>query len=304
MTSWLAASPSGAMAAEARTITIAGSGIYPESVTSTQAGDVIFGSMGKGGVYRAKPGETVATLWIDPAKMNLVSVLGVLADEPSNTLYVCSSGDGAPPDRADVLSAVRTFDLKTGAPKGSYPMPGGRGALCNDFAIGKDGTVYVAETLVGQVLRLKKGARALEVFVKDDRLAGADGVALGGDGALYINSFTHNRFVRVAVNADGSAGAVTPLTTSIPLDHPDGLRSLGAMRFLQAEGGGRIDLVTVSGDKALITPLKTGEPGLVGMTVTRGKVWAVDGKLAYRNDPALKGQDPGPFEAEALPLPK
>ena len=293
-----------AIAAEAQTITFAETGIFPESVTSTRAGDIIFGSMAKGGVYRAGPGQTVATLWIDPARSGISSILGVFADEASNTLYVCSVAGGAPPDKADALSAVRTFDLKTGDPKGSYPMPGGSKALCNDFAVAKDGSVYIAETRGGQVLRLKPGAGAPEVFVKDDLLAGADGIALGADGNLYVNSFTKYRFVRVGVNKDGSAGAVTELTPSIPLEHPDGLRSLGGLRFLQAEGAGRIDLVTVSGDAAAITPLKTGEPGLTSMTVARGKVWAINAKLAYRQDPALKGQDPGPFTAEALALPK
>ncbi len=300
----LAAGAPAAMAADAGTITFDGPGIFPESMTATKAGDLIFGSSAKGGVYRARPGETVASLWIDPAKTPMGGVLGVYADEPSSTLYVCSIGGGAPPDKADAYSEVLSFDLKTGALKASYPMPGGRKALCNDFAVGKDGSVYVAETIGGQVLRLKKGAAALEVFAKDDKLAGADGIAFGSDGNLYVNSFTKYRFVRLAVGKDGTAGAITELTPSAPLDHPDGMRSFGGMRFLMAEGAGRIDVVAVKGDALTVTPVKTGEPGLTSMAVTRGKLWFINAKLAYRQDPALKGQNPEPFTAESQDIPK
>ncbi len=107
------------------------------------------------------------------------------------------------------------------------------------------------------------------------------------------------------MNKDGSAGAITELTPSVPLSQPDGLRAMGGMRFLQAEGGaGRIAVVTVSGDTATITPIKQDEPGLTSMTVARGKVWALNAKLNYMRDKTLQGQDPGTFKAEAVDLPK
>ena len=157
----------------------------------------------------------------------------------------------------------------------------------------------------GAVHRLKKGGTALEEWIKDPKLAGADGVAVGGDGAVYVNSVFASKLFRVAVNKDGSAGAVTELIPSMTMSQPDGLRALGGLRFLQAEGGtGRIDLVTISGDAATITPIRQNEPGLTAMTVARGMVWALNGKLNYMRDKTLQGQDPGPVGAEALDLPK
>jgi hypothetical protein len=295
-----------AYAAGPSPIVIDDQNVFPESLTATAAGDLIIGSSSKGAIYRAKTGAATAAVWIDPKVSGMSALLGVYADEPSHTLYACSAALGAPPDKADSLSALRTFDLSTGAAKAAYPMPGGAKALCNDIATAKDGTAYVSETLGGQVLRLKRGSSALEVWIKDPRLAGVDGIAIGGDGAVYVNTVTTGHMFRIPVAADGSAGMITQLMPTAPLAGPDGLRSLGGMRFLQAENrAGNIEVVTVSGDQATITPIKTGEAGLTSAAVVKGEVWAINAKFAYRSDPALKGKDPNPFTVEPVgTLPK
>lgn len=295
----------GAGVAQAQDVSMPDNRAFPESITSDRAGDIFFGSMGNGGVYRAKAGSSAASLWIDPKVSGVTFMAGVFADDATNTLYACSGAKGAPPDQAAQKSAVKAFDLKTGALKASYPMPYGAMSFCNDFAVDKAGNVYVTDTVGGAVHRLKKGGPALEVWIKDARLAGADGVAVGGDGNLYVNSVFQNKLFRIAVAKDGAAGAITELEPSSKMNQPDRLRSLGGMRFLQAEGGaGRIEVVTVSGGSATITPIKQNEPGLTAMTVARGKVFALNGKLNYMRDKALQGQDPGPIKAEAVDLPK
>jgi sugar lactone lactonase YvrE len=292
-------------AARAQDVSMPDNRAFPESITSDKAGDIIIGSMGNGGVYRAKAGSDAAELWIDPKVSGITFMAGVLADDATSTLYACSGANGAPPDLVAQKSAVKVFDLKTGGAKASYPMPYGAMSFCNDFAVDKAGNLYVTDTVGGAVHRLKKGGSALEVWIKDAKLAGADGVAVGGDGNLYVNSVFQNKLYRIAIGKDGSAGAITELTPSMKMNLPDGLRSLGGMRFLQAEGGsGRIEVVTVAGDTATITPIKENEPGLTAMTVARGKVFALNGKMNYMRDKALQGQDPGPVKAEAVALPK
>lgn len=301
----LAMAASAAGAAPLSQVVIDDTGVFPESLTSTAAGDLIIASSAKGAIYRAAPGADKASVWIDPATSGISGLLGVFADEKSHTLYACSAAFGAPPDRADGLSALRAFDLKSGAAKAAYPMPGGAKALCNDIAVARDGTAYVSETLGGQVLRLRKGAKALEVWIKDDRLAGVDGVAVGGDGAVYLNTVTTGRLFRIPVGAGGAAGAVAELQPSLKLDRPDGLRAIGGLRFLMAEGGGgRIDEVVVAGDKATVVPLKSDDPGVTAVTLTQGRAWIVNAKMAYRRDPALKGKSPEPFTVDAVDVPQ
>src|SRR6185436_12072108 len=65
--------------------------VSPESITSTRDGTVIFGSTGKGTIYRATPGAARAEAWILPGNTGLINTLGVFADERANTLWVCST---------------------------------------------------------------------------------------------------------------------------------------------------------------------------------------------------------------------
>jgi|WetSurMetagenome_2_1015567.scaffolds.fasta_scaffold277593_1 hypothetical protein len=302
LAAWAAAMGLGAAAhAAPQPVTIDDTGVFPESMTATASGDLIVGSSAKGGVYRAKAGQAKAELWIDPKVSGIAALLGVFADDRTNTLYACSAAFGAPPDKADQLSALRLFDLTTAAAKAAYPMPGGAKALCNDIAIARDGTVFVTDTLGGQVLRLKKGASALETWIKDPQLAGVDGVALGGDGAVYVNTVTTGRMFRIPIGAAGAAGQIVELQPSVKLGGPDGLRSIGGMRFLQAENQiGRVAVVTVSGTTANLKPLKQGEPGVTSAALVNGQVWAINAKLAWRRDPALKDKDPNPFLIEPV----
>ena len=283
-------------------ITIDDTSVFPESLTSTTAGDIIIGSVGKGVVYRAKAGSATATRWLDPARTGLTAVLGVYADNRANTLYVCSISPIGKTPKPE-LSALLTFDLTTGAPKARYPMPNPDKAVCNDIDVDEDGTAYVTDTFVGQVLRLKRDSKQLDVWIKDERLAGIDGLALG-DGVLYVNTVTTNRLFSIPIAADGAAGAILELKPSLPLAKPDGMRALGGNKFLMAENAaevGRVTEVTVNGDKAEIKVLKV-DPGVTAITVVGNKIWVDNAKFAYR-DTAMKGKSPEPFVIYAIPLP-
>jgi sugar lactone lactonase YvrE len=294
---------SAASAADRTQITVKDSKAFPESITSTKDGAVIFGSIGKGIIYRSAPGSDTAEPWIQPSSGNLKNVLGVFADERGNTLWVCSlvfpmPGQSEPPD-----TALKAFDLKTGAFKKSYDFPDHKG-ICNDIAVAKDGTLYVTETAEGKVLRLKPRAGKLEAWASDPLLASADGIAVLADGSIYVNGFRTGNLVRVAVKPDGSAGEVTKLETSRPLVNPDGIRSVGPNTFLMAEGEGRADEVTINGEKAEIKVLKGDfKDGPTAVTLVGHSVFVLEAKLRYLTDDKLHGQDPGPFHATALPYP-
>ncbi|HVV45735.1 MAG TPA: hypothetical protein VHC72_11025, partial [Bryobacteraceae bacterium] len=153
-----------------------------------------------------------------------------------------------------------------------------------------------------RVLRLKKGASALDVWIRDDRLAGADGIAFGDKNTLYVNSVSTGRLFRIPVAEDGAAGTITEIKPSQKLSRPDGMRALGKNQFLMIEGAGRLDHVTVDGDSAKIEVLKDGFNGPTAVTRVGGTAWVIEGKLNYMNDPKLKNQDPGPFKAYAVPF--
>src|SRR5262245_25090708 len=75
-------------------VTIGDTMVSPESLTSSQDGAVFFGSTTKGTIYRAAPGAAQAEAWIQASTTGLTNTLGVLADDKSNTLWVCTNATG------------------------------------------------------------------------------------------------------------------------------------------------------------------------------------------------------------------
>jgi sugar lactone lactonase YvrE len=287
-------------AASAQQILINDTRVFPESLTSTADGTIIIGSMDHGTIYRAAPGAAKAEPWFAGGSGTLGRVLGVLANEADNTLWVCTD-DTDPKGNATEL---RAFDLKTAAAKGSYPFDGG--GFCNDIDIARNGTLYVTDTRGGRILARKPGASTLTVWAADPKWVGIDGIAMLSNGAVLFNNVRQNQLVRVDVKPDGTAGASTLLELSQPIDGPDGMRTLPDGRIILAENrSGKIDIVIVDGDKAKVETIKDGFKFTpTAVTAVGNTAWALEAKFAYRNDPALKDKDPGTFGPTALTIPK
>jgi streptogramin lyase len=279
---------------------------FPESVTSTKDGTLYAGSFNLGGVVKASPGGK-AEQFIKPGANGSRSTLGVLADEKGGLLYVCSNditGFGVPGPGDTKGAWLKTFDLATGAAKGSYGLPDPK-SLCNDIAVGSDGTAYVSDSFTPNVYSLKPGGTALEVWATDPALApakdgvGLDGIAVGADGNLYVTTFIPAKLFKIAAK-DGKAGAVTELKTSRPIDHADAMRAFGDS-FLLIEGAGRLTKVTVKGDEAQVDTIKDGLAEPVSVTQVGNTGWVAEGKLSYIIGDN-KGKDPGPFTLKPVAL--
>ena len=281
---------------------------FPESVTSTKDGTLYAGSFNLGGVVKASPGGKTEQ-FIQPGAAGSRSTLGVLADEKSGLLYVCSNditGFGVPGPGDTKGAWLKVFDLASGAPKGSFGLPDPK-SLCNDIAVGSDGTAYVSDSFTPNVYSLKPGGTALEVWATDPLLApakdgvGLDGIAVGADGNLYVTTFIPAKLFKIAAK-DGKAGAVTELKTSRAIDHADAMRAFGD-NFLLIEGAGRLDKVTVKGDEAQIDTIADGLSEPVSVTQVGNTGWVAEGKLSYIIGDN-KGKDPGPFTLKPVSLSK
>lgn len=283
-----------------------GPNVFPESLSSSRAGDLFIGSL-KGGVLRVSSKGKVSQ-WIAPGAYQTRSIFGVLVDEPRRTVWICSSdmsafGIATPGNQTG--SWLKSFDLATARGIASYAIPDAH-AHCNDVAVAADGTLYVTAT-GKDVFRLKPRAKALEPWVSDPRMqppkaGGADGLTFGDDGHLYVNSVGGGLLFRISIAGDGS-GTVSQLNLSRSLDRPDGMRPISGNSFALAEGGGRVSRVEIKGDTALITTLKDGLDGPTAVTVTGNRIWYVEGRLSLLFDPAKRGQTTdAPFTAGAVAL--
>ena len=122
--------------ASADNILIGDAKSQPESLTLAPGGVLIVGSASSPFVYKVRSGSSTAEKFIDAsAEGPGTFFFGMLADGSSNTLWTCQLTPV--PDSTPVRrhTALRSFDLSTGAPKIRWNLPGDS-STCNDFATG------------------------------------------------------------------------------------------------------------------------------------------------------------------------
>jgi len=298
-----------ARADDANRIELSDNQAYPESITASSDGTLYISSLAAGGITRIPRGATKDEPWVKPGAFDTRSTLGVLADNTTHMLWVCSndlSAFGVPGPGSVSGSHLKGFDLRTGKGKVSATLPGAR-TFCNDITVSQDGSVFVTNTFAPQILRLKPGSNQLEVWLEDQQFAvpspdaGLDGIAFGGDGHLYVNTFTKGELFRVEVRS-GAPGKVTKLQTSRPLKSPDGLRLVSGLTFVMVEGQGTLDRVIVTQDKASIETLAEGFSVPTAVTMVGKTAWVTEGQLSHLFDPAKNGPPRLPFYIKAVPL--
>jgi sugar lactone lactonase YvrE len=305
---WLVA----ARAADRTEITFPGDHAYPESITATSDGTIYAGSLYEGGIFRVPPGATTAEQWIKPGADDSMVTLGVLVDEKSGTLWVCSSnltGFGVKPPAGEKPVSLKAFDLKSGVGKGSWPLPGEK-SLCNDMVVGEDGAVYVTDSLQPHILKLAPGGSSLEVWATASRFGGEgpelDGITIGQNGNVYANTYGTGRLFRVEMGQGGKAGRITELQTTAGFEHPDGMRAYGENGLLVVEGAGagRFDIINLNGDDAEVKTVRSGFKQPVSVWQIGNTAWVLEGQLATLFDHQEERAKPRPFRAYAVELPR
>jgi hypothetical protein len=134
-------------------IALPGTRAFPESITSTSDGTLFIGRLGEGGVVRANPRTGAVALFVAPGASGSWSITGVFADDASGILWACSndlSVLGGPSGGGDHVSALKGFDLRTGAAQRSVPLPEPN-AFCNDIAVDAIRDGFRAPTSVTRV---------------------------------------------------------------------------------------------------------------------------------------------------------
>jgi sugar lactone lactonase YvrE len=153
-------------------------------------------------------------------------------------------------------TALRGFDLSTGAQKLRWDLPGDD-STCNDFSVGPDKALYITDTANGRIYKLPAGASTAELYLEHRTLMGVDGITFL-NGTLYVNNVIFNKLYRIPVDASGKPGAPVDIWMDQPVKGPDGMRAVNGKILLAENANGQIAVLTVNGDKASVTVIKEG----------------------------------------------
>ena len=229
----------------------------PESLTLAPGGMLIVGSASSPFIYKVRRGSTTAEKFVDAsAEPAGTFFFGMLADTATNTLWACQLTPV--PDVTPVKrhTALRGFDLATGTQKLRWNLPG-ENSTCNDFSVGPDNALYISDTANSKIYKLAAGATTPELFLEDRALYGIDGITFL-DGTLYVNNVFFNKLYRIPVDATGKPGTPVDIWMDQPMKGPDGMRAVHGKLLLAENGSGKIDVLTVTGDKASVMVIKEG----------------------------------------------
>jgi len=229
----------------------------PESLTLAPGGMLIVGSASSPFIYKVRRGSTTAEKFVDAsAEPAGTFFFGMLADTATNTLWACQLTPV--PDVTPVKrhTALRGFDLATGTQKLRWNLPG-ENSTCNDFSVGPDKALYISDTANSKIYKLAAGATTPELFLEDRALYGIDGITFL-DGTLYVNNVFFNKLYRIPVDAAGKPGTPVDIWMDQPVKGPDGMRAVHGKLLLAENGSGKIDVLTVTGDKASVMVIKEG----------------------------------------------
>src|ERR1700743_2347978 len=153
--------------ASAAEVLIGDAKAQPESLTIAPGGVLYVGSASTPFIYKVRPGSTTAEKFVDASAEGAGTFFfGMLADGGANTFW---PGHLTPlPDTKPVKrhTALRGFDLSTGAQKLRWDLPGDN-STCNDFSIGPDKALYISDTANSRIYKLAAGATTAELFLED-----------------------------------------------------------------------------------------------------------------------------------------
>jgi hypothetical protein len=248
----------------------------PESLTVGLDGMLFVGSASTPFVYKVAPGSTTAEKFVDASAEGAGTFFfGMLADAATGTLWTCQLTPVADTRPVKRHTALRGFDLSTGAQKLRWDLPGDN-STCNDFSVGPDKALYITDTANGKIYKLAKGASTAQLFLEDAAaLHGIDGITFL-NGTLYVNNVMTNKLYRIPVDAAGKAGQPVGIQLDQPVKGPDGMRAANGKLLLAENGSGKISVITINGDTASVTVIKEGFKTPTAVEPAGDTIWVAE----------------------------
>jgi len=279
-------------AEEARTISLPGKQLFPESIAIESSGGVYLSSVTQAEILYLDPETGKAADFVESGAFGLASVGGLQLGPDGKVLYACNSDLGLTSHPADGGPALLAFDVADRKRVSRWALPGG--GLCNDMAIAEDGTIYVTDSFVPRILVLRPDADELTPLTVDQRFSGK-GFNLSGiavlEGRLIVAKFNSGELFSV----DRASRQVEPLRLSQQLLQPDGIAVAGPDTLLVAESGGRLSKLVLSGNNVDVTVLAEGLRGPSDVALADGRAFVLEGQLDRLPGFDPEARPPEPF---------
>jgi sugar lactone lactonase YvrE len=203
---------------------------FPEGIAATRNGRLFVGSVSTGNIYTVGPNERTSELFYTDLEG---AAVGMTVGIDNATLWVCNN--------TDVLSQVVGISLTTGAIVASHVI-GAAGTFCNDMVMSPDGSLWVTESTIGQIVRIPAADvltnDSARVWLEDALLAPPAPGEFGINGITLLNGqlFTVVTDQRVLLTIDpalpnptGNELRVVALNTNgaaVNLVRPDGVTAV------------------------------------------------------------------------------
>ncbi|KFC61714.1 hypothetical protein FF80_03910 [Devosia sp. LC5] len=252
---------------------------YPESFTySAKQDSFMLGSVTQGLVARLDRTGAYTPFVTDD---RLVSTVGLLVDDASNTLWVTNSDPGAGARTAaatqGTLAAVATYDATTGAPKAYYDLGNlSEGAhFANDIALDDAGNAYVTDSFAPLIYKIDTSGNAA-IFAQSPLFLTEQGFNLNGiawheDGYLLVGKYNSGELFRVSLTDPTDIASVTLPEALVGVDgihlvdgeHLLAVQNLGADRVVEltSTDGWRSATITRQQASALSMPTAAATAG-------------------------------------------
>jgi hypothetical protein len=225
--------------------------LVPEGIAYDAPSRSFFlGSFAKGKIVRvgAESAVTEFASRLDP-------ILGIAVDSPRRKLYAVSTSVLTAEGRKNPRNAVLVYDVDTRNLLRRVDVP--EAAQLNDVTVARGGRVFASDSANGAIYEIPAEGPA-RVLIPKDQVRGSNGLAASADAKrLYV---AHSTGLAV-MPIDGSAGEVKRVVnkTRESVAAIDGLyewqgQLIGVQNLTTP---GRVILITLSGDGASITQVKT-----------------------------------------------
>ena len=156
--------------------------LIPEGISYDQNGKRFFLGSAQRKIIVTDPKGEARDFSHPDDKLDLV--LGLSVDAERGHLYAVSTNGYIDEAKTERRNAIFRYDLKSGRLLDRFIAP--EAMQLNDLAIAPDGTLYVTDSMSGSLFRKKPDEGTLTRLGTAGALRGANGIALGADGMLYV----------------------------------------------------------------------------------------------------------------------